>query len=42
MGITASEKNIRSGVVIYNSNVVNKDWDSKENAKLVNTLHEFI
>lgn len=29
LGITASEKNINSTVVIYNSNVVNKDWDRK-------------
>lgn len=29
LSITASEKNINSTVVIYNSNVVNKDWDMK-------------
>lgn len=29
LGIPASEKNINSTVVIYNSDVVNKDWDMK-------------
>lgn len=29
LGIPASEKNVNSTVVIYNSDVVNKDWDLK-------------
>lgn len=29
LGIPASEKNVNSTVVIYNSDVINKDWDLK-------------